>query len=132
MVANMSDEDIWRLNRGGHDQAKVYAAYDAATRHKGGPTIILAKTVKGYGMGSAGEGQNTAHQQKKMDLDEIKIFRDRFNIPVADKDIDDTLPYYMPPKDSPELEYMLERRQALKGFLPARRKEVNIIAGAAA
>ncbi|MEL7186101.1 MAG: pyruvate dehydrogenase (acetyl-transferring), homodimeric type [Pseudomonadota bacterium] len=121
MVANMSDEDIWRLNRGGHDPSKVYAAYDAATRHKGGPTIILAKTVKGYGMGAAGEGQNTAHQQKKMDLEEIRIFRDRFNIPISDKEIGDTVPYYMPSKDSPELEYMLERRQALKGFLPARR-----------
>ncbi len=123
MVANMSDEDVWRLNRGGHDPAKVYAAYDAATNHQGGPTIILAKTVKGYGMGTAGEGQNTAHQQKKMDLDEIRTFRDRFNIPIADKDIGDTIPYYRPPTDSPELEYMLERRESLKGFLPARRRK---------
>ena len=121
MVANMSDEDVWRLNRGGHDPAKVYAAYDAATRHQGGPTIILAKTVKGFGMGAAGEGQNTAHQQKKMDVDALKKFRDRFNIPLKDSEFDERIPYYKPPKDSPELEYMLERRQSQGGFLPARR-----------
>ena len=85
MVANMSDDEIWRLNRGGHDPLKVYAAYDAATKHKGGPTIILAKTVKGFGMGTAGEGQNTAHQQKKLDVEELRTFRDRFNIPVTDE-----------------------------------------------
>ena len=123
MVANMSDEEVWRLNRGGHDPSKVYAAYDAATKHKGGPTVILAKTVKGYGMGTAGEAQNTAHQQKKMDIEEIRTFRDRFNIPIADKDLGDTIPYFRPPKDSPELEYMLERRESLKGFLPARRRK---------
>jgi len=120
MVADMSDDEIWRLNRGGHDPEKVYAAYDAATRHQGQPTIILAKTVKGYGMGAAGEGQNTAHQQKKLDIDELKIFRDRFNIPVSDKEIED-VPYYKPEPDSVELEYMLERRHSLGGFLPARR-----------
>jgi len=120
LVANMSDEEIWRLNRGGHDPRKVYAAYDAATQHKGGPTIILAKTVKGFGMGSAGEGQNTAHQQKKLDIEELKKFRDRFNIPVSDKDIDD-VPYCKPAADSAELEYMMERRNALGGFLPKRR-----------
>ncbi len=122
MVANMSDDDIWRLNRGGHDPRKVYAAYDAATRHKGQPTIILAKTVKGYGMGGAGEGQNTAHQQKKMDLDALKMMRDRFNIPVSDKDIAD-VPYYKPAPDSEEHEYLMERRQALGGFLPQRRSK---------
>jgi len=121
MVANMSDDDIWRLNRGGHDPRKMYAAYDAATKHKGQPTIILAKTVKGYGMGGAGEGQNTAHQQKKMDLDALKEMRDRFNIPVSDKDIAD-VPYYKPAADSEELEYLMERRHALGGFLPQRRK----------
>jgi len=120
MVANMSDEEIWRLNRGGHDPLKVYAAYDAATQHKGGPTIILAKTVKGFGMGSAGEGQNTAHQQKKLDIEELKNFRDRFNIPVSDKEID-KVPYCKPAAHSAELEYMLERREALGGSLPKRR-----------
>jgi len=120
MVANMSDNEIWRLNRGGHDAYKVYAAYDAAMKHKGQPTIILAKTIKGYGMGAAGEGQNTAHQQKKLNIEDLKSFRDRFNIPVADKDLD-TLPYYKPAAGSEELEYMLERRQSLGGFLPARR-----------
>ena len=121
MVANMSDDEIWRLNRGGHDPLKVHAAYDAATKHKGGPTVILAKTVKGFGMGTAGEGQNTAHQQKKMDLEEIKIFRDRFNIPIADDQLSDVVPYYKPAPDSAEFEYMMERRQALGGFLPRRR-----------
>jgi len=119
MVANMSDEEIWRLNRGGHDPLKVYAAYDAATRHKGGPTIILAKTIKGFGMGSAGEGQNIAHQQKKLDIEELKKFRDRFNIPITDKEVD-AVPYYKPAADSAELEYLMERRHSLGGSLPKR------------
>jgi len=122
MVADMSDDEIWHLQRGGHDPIKVYAAYDAAMRHKGQPTIILAKTVKGYGMGSAGEGQNTAHQQKKLDLEALKEMRDRFNIPVSDKDIED-VPYYKPDTDSVELEYLMERRRALGGSLPQRRKK---------
>ncbi len=122
MVANMSDDEIWRLNRGGHDPLKVYAAYDAAMKHEGGPTIILAKTVKGFGLGSAGEGQNTAHQQKKLDIEELKQYRDRFNIPVSDKDIDD-IPFCKPAADSAELEYMLERRESLGGFLPRRRAQ---------
>ncbi len=121
LVANMSDDEIWRLNRGGHDPRKVYAAYDAARNHKGSPTVILAKTVKGFGMGSAGEGQNTAHQQKKMDLEEIKAFRDRFNIPVTDDQIGDTVPYCKPDPHSAEFEYLMERRNALGGFLPRRR-----------
>ena len=121
MVANMSDDEIWRLNRGGHDPRKVYAAYEAAVNHEGQPTIILAKTVKGYGMGAAGEGQNIAHQQKKLDLDALKEFRDRFNIPVSDKDIEN-VPYCMPASDSPELEYLHERRRALGGYLPKRRE----------
>ncbi|HEX5789096.1 MAG TPA: pyruvate dehydrogenase (acetyl-transferring), homodimeric type [Woeseiaceae bacterium] len=121
MVANMSDEEVWRLNRGGHDPLKVYAAYDAATRHKGQPTVILAKTVKGYGMGAAGEGQNTAHQQKKMDVDSLKVFRDRFNIPIADDKLED-VPFYRPPKDSEEMQYLHERRRTLGGYLPARRR----------
>jgi len=120
MVANMSDDDIWHLNRGGHDPLKVYAAYDAAMHHTDGPTIILAKTVKGYGMGEAGEGQNTAHQQKKLDLEALKQMRDRFNIPISDKDIED-VPYYKPDAHSAELEYLQERRQALGGYLPQRR-----------
>ncbi len=120
MVANMSDEEIWHLNRGGHDPIKVYSAYDAAMRHTGTPTIILAKTVKGYGMGEAGEGQNTAHQQKKLDLEALKQMRDRFNIPVSDKDIEN-VPYYKPAPDSAEIEYLQERRQALGGYLPQRR-----------
>jgi pyruvate dehydrogenase E1 component len=127
MVANMSDEEVWRLNRGGHDPLKVYAAYDAATKHEGQPTIILAKTVKGYGMGAAGEGQNTAHQQKKMDMDAIREFRDRFNIPVSDKNLDD-VPFYKPAKDSEELEYLHERRKALGGFLPKRRTKSKALA----
>jgi pyruvate dehydrogenase E1 component len=122
MVANMSDDEIWRLNRGGHDARKVYSAYDAAVKHKGQPTIILAKTVKGYGMGAAGEGQNIAHQQKKLDVDALKEFRDRFNIPVADKDIEN-VPYYMPERNSPELEYLHEQRRALGGYLPKRRQK---------
>ncbi len=120
MVADMSDDDIWRLNRGGHDPRKVYAAYDNAVNHTGQPTVILAKTVKGYGMGDAGEGQNVAHQAKKLDLEAIRDFRDRFNIPVADKDIDD-LPFCKPAPDSAEIEYLLEQRNALGGFLPQRR-----------
>ncbi|MCH7822221.1 MAG: pyruvate dehydrogenase (acetyl-transferring), homodimeric type [Proteobacteria bacterium] len=122
LVANMSDEEVWHLNRGGHDPLKVYAAYDAAIRHTGQPTIILAKTVKGFGMGAAGEGQNTAHQQKKLDIDAIKEMRDRFSIPVSDKKIED-IPYYKPAADSLELEYMHERRRALGGFLPQRRSK---------
>jgi pyruvate dehydrogenase E1 component len=124
MVADMPDDDIWRLNRGGHDPIKMYAAYDAAVRHTGQPTIILTKTVKGYGMGDAGEGQMTAHQQKKLDLDALKQMRDRFNIPVSDKEIED-VPYYKPDADSPELEYLHDRRRALGGFLPQRRKTAS-------
>ena len=120
MVTNLSDQDIWRLNRGGHDAKKVYAAYDQAINHKGRPTIILAKTVKGFGMGAAGEGQNIAHQQKKLDIDALREFRDRFNIPISDKNIKD-VPYYKPSAKSPELEYLQEQRKNLGGFLPQRR-----------
>ena len=121
MVADMSDEEIWRLNRGGHDARKVYAAYHSAVRHKDQPTIILAKTVKGFGMGAAGEGQNVAHQQKKLDIDALKEFRDRFNIPVSDKNIDD-VPYCKPAPGSAEIEYLHERRKSLGGYLPTRRR----------
>jgi pyruvate dehydrogenase E1 component len=127
MVSNLSDEDVWRLNRGGHDPHKVYAAYDAAVKHTGQPTVILAKTVKGYGMGEAGEGQNITHQQKKMGEHALKAFRDRFDIPISDDEIADA-PFYRPPQDSPEIKYMHERRQALGGFLPARRTHVEPLA----
>ncbi|MEW8314420.1 MAG: pyruvate dehydrogenase (acetyl-transferring), homodimeric type [Candidatus Thiodiazotropha endolucinida] len=124
MVANMTDEDIWRLNRGGHDPHKVYAAYAEAMSHKGQPTVILAKTVKGYGMGVAGEGQNITHSQKKMGEAALKAFRDRFNIPISDDQIG-AAPFYKPPTDSPEMQYMHQRRQDLGGFLPQRRTKVE-------
>ncbi len=121
MVANMSDEEVWRLNRGGHDSIKVYSAYEKAVRSKGRPTVILAKTVKGYGMGeSGGESANPAHQQKKLDDDALKEFRDRFNIPVSDEDIP-KVPFCRPPEDSDEIEYLHERRRKLGGYLPQRR-----------
>jgi len=119
LVASMSDEDISRLNRGGHDPHKVYAAYAHAMAHKGQPTVILAKTVKGYGMGEAGESQNITHQQKKMDTASIRAFRDRFKVPVSDDQLEE-VPYFHPGPDSPEVKYMLERRAALGGSLPAR------------
>jgi pyruvate dehydrogenase E1 component len=126
MVANMTDEDIWRLNRGGHDPAKVYAAYDAAVRMNGKPTVILAKTVKGYGMGVAGEGMNITHSQKKMGETHLKAFRDRFNIPISDDQIG-AAPFYKPPQDSPEMQYMHEVRERLGGFLPSRRDEAAVL-----
>ncbi|MEN2426783.1 pyruvate dehydrogenase (acetyl-transferring), homodimeric type [Chromobacterium vaccinii] len=120
MVANMSDEEIWNLNRGGHDPHKVYAAYHQASYNANGrPTVILAKTIKGYGMGASGEAKNIAHQAKKMDLDSLRNFRDRFGIPVSDADLPN-VPYYLPAEDSPEMKYMRERRAALGGYLPAR------------
>ncbi len=124
MVANMSDEDIWRLNRGGHDPLKIYSAYAAAAKHKGQPTVILAKTVKGYGMGEAGEGQNITHSQKKMGEEALKAFRDRFNIPIPDDQIA-SAPYFKPAADSPEMQYLHERRAALGGYIPARRAQGN-------
>ena len=119
MVSNMSDEDIWRLNRGGHDPHKVYAAYAAASKHAGQPTVILAKTVKGYGMGEAGEGQNITHQQKKIGEESLLSFRDRFRIPLTDEQVA-TAPYYRPPDDSPEIQYMRKQREKLGGSLPVR------------
>ncbi|MEO6968363.1 MAG: pyruvate dehydrogenase (acetyl-transferring), homodimeric type [Rhodanobacteraceae bacterium] len=127
MVASLSDDDVWRLNRGGHDPHKVYAAYHAAANTTGMPTVILAKTVKGYGMGEAGESQNISHQAKKMHEEAIRVFRDRFNIPVDDDKLQgeeiDSVPYFHPGKDSPEVKYMLERRKQLGGFLPQRRRK---------
>ena len=122
MVANMSDDDIWRLNRGGHDPHKVYAAYAAAIKHTGQPTVILAKTIKGYGMGEAGEAQNITHQQKKMGTISLKAFRDRFGLPIPDDKIDE-VPYLKFDKDSPEFIYMQQRREALGGFLHRRRRK---------
>ena len=119
MVEKMSDEDIWRLNRGGHDPHKVFAAYDAAMKHKDQPTVILAQTVKGYGMGAAGEGQNRTHQQKKLSEDEMVIFKKRFNIPLSDEEAA-AAKYYRPSENSEEIQYMQERRKALGGYLPAR------------
>lgn len=124
MVAAMSDDDIWRLNRGGHDPHKVYAAYNAAVNHKGQPTVILAKTVKGYGMGDAGEGQNTTHQQKSMDIESLKKFRDRFDLPLTDERVEN-LSYYKPDADSPEMKYMAERNAAMGGNVPKRRRKGN-------
>jgi len=126
MVANMTDYDIWRLNRGGHDPHKVYAAYAAAVKHKGQPTVILAKTVKGYGMGEAGEGQNITHQQKKMGEHALRQFRDRFNIPISDKDLAEA-PFYRPPEDSDELKYFRERRERLGGYFFAEREDPPVL-----
>jgi len=126
MVANLSDDDIWRLNRGGHDPHKVYAAYDRAVKTTGMPTVILAKTVKGYGMGAAGESLNPTHGTKKMDDADVRLFRDRFNIPVTDAQLaDHQVPFYHPGEKSPEVEYMVERRRALGGFLPQRRRKAT-------
>ncbi len=119
MVANMTDEDIWRLNRGGHDPIKVYAAYAAAVKTTGQPTVILAKTIKGYGMGVAGEGMNITHSQKKMGEVALKAFRDRFNIPLSDDQLDAT-PFYKPAADSEEMCHIHALRNDLGGFLPAR------------
>ncbi|MFT4607866.1 MAG: pyruvate dehydrogenase E1 component [Urechidicola sp.] len=119
MVADMSDEDIWRLNRGGHDPHKVYAAYAAAAEHEGRPTVILAKTVKGYGMGEAGEGQNITHSQKKMGEHALKAFRDRFDIPIDDEKIAEA-PFYKFPEDSVEMKYMRAQREKLGGYMPQR------------
>ncbi len=124
MVAKMSDDDIWRLNRGGHDPQKVYAAYHAAVNHTGQPTVLLIKTVKGFGMGKSGEGKNTAHQTKKLTEEDIKIFRDRFNIPITDEDLPQ-VPFYKPAEHTPEMEYLHSRRKALGGYLPKRRVKAD-------
>jgi pyruvate dehydrogenase E1 component len=118
MVADMSDDELWRLNRGGHDPYKVFAAYAEAVKHTGQPTVILAKTVKGYGMGASGEAQNPTHQQKKMDVDSLRKFRDRFNLPLTDAQVE-SLHFYRPPEDSLEMKYLSERGKAM-GTVPAR------------
>lgn len=124
MVADMSDEQLWLLKRGGHDIKKVYAAYKEAVEHKGQPTVILAKTIKGYGMGTAGEGQNITHQQKKMTQEQLRVFRDRFNLSMSDADIEN-LSFYHPDEKSPEIKYLKEQRKKLGGYLPARRKQAS-------
>ncbi|HUH59711.1 MAG TPA: pyruvate dehydrogenase (acetyl-transferring), homodimeric type [Candidimonas sp.] len=124
MVSRMSDDDVWRLNRGGHDPYKVYAAFSAAAQHTGQPTVILAKTIKGYGMGHVGQAKNPSHQQKKLDLSAVREFRDRFNIPVPDDKLEE-LPYFKPADDSPEMKYLHERRKALGGYLPHRRVKAD-------
>ncbi len=121
LVADMSDDEIWKLTRGGHDPQKVYAAYAAAVKHTGQPTLILPKTVKGYGMGESGEGQMISHQAKKMTADALRGFRDRFQIPVSDDDLA-KVPFIKLPEDSPEMKYLRERRAALGGYLPQRRR----------
>ena len=122
LVADMTDDQIMYLNRGGHDPYKVYAAYAEASAHKGQPTVILAHTVKGYGLGGAGEAANDTHSVKKLDIDSLRGFRDRFGIPVPDDQLEN-VPYYRPPEDSPELEYMRRRRASLGGSLPARKAD---------
>jgi pyruvate dehydrogenase E1 component len=124
MVSHLSDEQLKKLTLGGHDRAKVYAAYAAAVAHKGQPTVILARTIKGYGIGEAGEGKNITHQQKKLNEDELKAFRTRFGIPIADEDVAEA-PFYRPSDDSPEMTYLLERRQKLGGFVPSRKVDVQ-------
>ncbi|WP_374568215.1 pyruvate dehydrogenase (acetyl-transferring), homodimeric type [Ideonella sp.] len=124
MVSKMSDDDIWRLNRGGHDPKKVYAAYHRAVNTKGQPTVMLIKTVKGFGMGKAGEGKNIAHQAKKLTDEDIKAFRDRFNIPIPDSELS-KIPFYKPAEDTPEMRYLHERRKALGGYLPQRRSKAE-------
>jgi len=127
LVENLSDEQIQRLRLGGHDPAKVYAAFRAAVEHKGEPTVILARTIKGYGLGEAGEGRNITHQQKKLNDDELRAFRDRFDIPIPDDELEDA-PFYRPPENSDEIRYLTEHRVNLGGFLPKRRVRAAPIA----
>ena len=119
LVSSMTDKDIWRLNRGGHDPHKVYAAYSAAMQNTGSPSVILAKTIKGYGMGKTGESVNTTHQQKKLDEQDLLYYRDRFNVPLTDKQVRN-IEYYKPSEDSEEMEYLKEKRLKLGGFIPER------------
>lgn len=124
MVSKMTDQEIWNLRRGGHDPQKVYAAYAKAVKHKGQPTVLLIKTVKGFGMGKVGEGKNTVHQTKKLLDEDIKAFRDRFNIPIPDSELP-SIPFYKPADDTPEMQYLHERRKALGGYLPHRRTHAD-------
>jgi pyruvate dehydrogenase E1 component len=124
MVANMTDDDIWRLTRGGHDPHKIYAAFKVAQEHKGQPTVVLVKTVKGFGMGKSGEARNTAHQTKKLDDAAIREMRDRFALPIPDDKLAE-IPFFKPADDSPEMKYLHERRAALGGYLPQRREKAE-------
>ena len=127
LVADWTDDEVWQLNRGGHDIFKIFAAYDRAIKHKGAPTLILAKTIKGFGMGDAGEAMNISHQQKKLDKEQIGRFRDRFNLPVPDDQLEE-LPYLTFAEDSAEHKYMMQRRMDLGGFLPQRRRKAEPLA----
>ncbi len=122
LIEGWTDDDLAELTRGGHDPIKVYAAYHRAMQHQGSPTVLLTRTVKGYGLGEAGEALNVAHQQKKLDLEAMRAFRDRFDVPIEDDDLAEA-PFFRPPEDSPERRYLLERREELGGFVPARREE---------
>jgi len=124
LVAKLTDDEIWNLKRGGHDPQKVYAAFNKAVNHQGQPTVLLIKTVKGFGMGKVGEGKNTVHQTKKLTDEDIKYFRDRFNLPISDADLPQ-IPFYKPAEDSPEMKYLHERRAALGGYLPHRRVKAD-------
>ncbi|MCE5331890.1 MAG: pyruvate dehydrogenase (acetyl-transferring), homodimeric type [Bacteroidales bacterium] len=126
MVSHLSDEQIRKMKRGGHDPEKVFAAYNAAVHHKGQPTVILANTIKGYGLGESGEGKNITHQQKKLNEDELKEFRTRFGIPISDDDVAKA-PFYKLPEDSPEMQYLKKRREELGGYVPERRVDVRPI-----
>ena len=126
MVEHLSDDELRKIKRGGHDPDKVFAAYEAAVNHKGSPTVILAKTIKGYGLGEAGEGKNISHQQKKLNDIEIKQFRDRFNIPLSDEELD-KIPFYRPAENSPEIKYIQKRRKELGGYLPERKAKIDPI-----
>jgi pyruvate dehydrogenase E1 component len=126
LVEHLTDEEVWRLNRGGHDPQKVFAAYANAVSHEGEPTVILAKTIKGYGMGAAGEGQNITHQQKKMTEEQLRTFRDRFSIPVTDEEIKD-IPFYRPKENSPEMKYLHQQREKLGGYLPSRTTACDVL-----
>jgi len=135
LVQDMSDQDIWNLKRGGHDYRKVYAAYHAAMEHKGQPTVILAKTIKGYQLGSHFEGRNATHQMKKLALEDLKQFRDSQRIPVSDEQLEDNPylpPYYHPGPEAPEIRYLLDRRRALGGFVPERRTNAESVSPSSA
>ena len=124
MVSHFSDEQLRKMRRGGHDPEKVYAAYKAAVEHKGAPTVVLAKTIKGYGLGESGEGKNITHSQKKLNEDELREFRTRFGIPISDEDVAKA-PFYRPAEDSPEMIYLKERRANLGGYVPSRKLTVR-------
>src|SRR5260370_42207573 len=126
MVSRMTDEDIWRLNRGGDDTHKIYAAYAAASKHKDQPTVILAKTIKGYGLGKQGQAKNPTHQLKKVDLATIREMRDHYNVPIPDDKLEE-MPFYKPKDDDPGMEYLQEHRKALGGYLPQRRGKAQTL-----